>query len=63
MPPVGMMSDPEVAATLTFIRQSWGNDAPPVDRSLVRRVRELHSGWVEAWTQEELTAGGQPGSN
>lgn len=35
------LSDEDAAAVLTFIRSSWGNDAPPVEPSTVRRVRTL----------------------
>jgi mono/diheme cytochrome c family protein len=30
MPPFGGYSDSDIAAVATYIRQSWGNDAPPV---------------------------------
>jgi mono/diheme cytochrome c family protein len=42
MPPYGTgvpMSDAEVAAVLTYVRQSWGNSAPPVSAADVARVR------------------------
>ncbi len=34
-----MFSDAEVAAVLTYVRSSWGNDAEEVDASFVKRVR------------------------
>ncbi len=41
MPPFGQsMSDQDVAAVVTFIRQSWGNQASTVSLPEVRRVRE-----------------------
>lgn len=43
-----------IAAVMTYIRRSWGNEAPPVEPSLVERVRERHAGRAAAWTEEEL---------
>jgi hypothetical protein len=40
---------------LTFIRGSWGNDAPPVDESTVKTLREQFPGHP-AWTAEALDA-------
>jgi mono/diheme cytochrome c family protein len=40
MPPFGhLLSDDEVAALATFLRQSWGHQAPPVSGPEVRRIR------------------------
>jgi mono/diheme cytochrome c family protein len=42
MPPFGTgvpMSDAEIAAVLTYVRQSWGNAAPPVTPADVARER------------------------
>jgi mono/diheme cytochrome c family protein len=40
MPPfAAALSDEEIAAVLTYVRQSWGNDASPVEPSLVRDAR------------------------
>lgn len=41
MPPFGQsLGDQDVAAVVTYIRQSWGNQASAVSLSEVRRVRE-----------------------
>ena len=56
MPGWDHYTDQEVAAVLTYIRQSWGNDAEPVDEALVADVRELTEERVELWTQPELEA-------
>lgn len=41
MPPFGRkLTDQEVAAVLTYIRNSWGNAAPPVGQEEVSRYRE-----------------------
>ncbi|RFA32863.1 hypothetical protein CAL65_18860 [Alkalilimnicola ehrlichii] len=37
MPPFNDLSDAEIAAVATYIRQSWGNDAAPVATSHVRQ--------------------------
>jgi len=55
MPPVAMMSDTEIAATITFVRRSWGNGAEPVGRQDVTRVRDTNMTQMGAWTVEELT--------
>jgi mono/diheme cytochrome c family protein len=49
----GRFTDEQIAAVLTYIRQEWGNDAPPVDPALVTAVRGLdaRSG---TWTAEAL---------
>ncbi|MDR8393432.1 c-type cytochrome [Aliifodinibius sp. S!AR15-10] len=54
MPSHSYLTDEEVAAVLTYIRQSWENDAPPVaieTVSSIRKATEEHSG---EWTKEEL---------
>jgi putative membrane-bound dehydrogenase-like protein len=55
MPPVAMMSDNEIADTLTFIRRSWGHTADPVRPKDVGRVRDLTTTQETAWTVEELS--------
>jgi mono/diheme cytochrome c family protein len=55
MPPVGgSLTSEQVAAVLTYIRRSWGNEAAPVDRTLVDEVRGVTSGRSRPWTEEEL---------
>jgi alcohol dehydrogenase (quinone), cytochrome c subunit len=42
MPAFGeRMTDQEVADVLSFVRSSWGNDAPPVDSARVARLRAI----------------------
>ncbi len=51
MPPfAGTLDDDEVAAVLTHIRTSWGNDAEPIDAETVAEVREAE----EAEEAEEI---------
>lgn len=54
MPGWSRFDDERIAAVLTYIRNSWGNDAPPVDPETVAGVREKHSGRTQAWTATEL---------
>ncbi len=55
MPPQGdKLSDEEVAAVLSYVRSSWGNNAPAVSADLVKQIRETHKGHGP-WTAQELT--------
>ncbi|MEM1095435.1 MAG: cytochrome c [Bacteroidota bacterium] len=51
------LSDEEVSAVLTYVRQAWGNDAPAIAASDVEAIR---SGMTRTtpWTVEELEAAG-----
>lgn len=40
MPAFGNLSDPEIAAVLTYIRSDWGNAATPVSAQTVQAQRE-----------------------
>ncbi len=54
MPALEMLSDETLAAALTYIRRSWGHDAPPVlpaTIGLMRRTIILHA---QPYTDEEL---------
>ncbi|MBM3836737.1 MAG: c-type cytochrome [Verrucomicrobia bacterium] len=46
--------DANIAAILTFIRQSWGNKAPPIKLEDVKRVREETKDRAAPWTMDEL---------
>ena len=39
MPPMGFLTDEEIAAALTFVRASWGNGLDAIDKEDVARVR------------------------
>jgi mono/diheme cytochrome c family protein len=42
MPPYGhLLNDDEVAAVVTYLRASWGNQAPPVSSAQVNRYRSV----------------------
>ncbi len=62
------LSDAEIAAVITHVRQTWSNDASEVTTGEVGRVREATTGRTAAWTAEELNAnpgipGGDPGGD
>ncbi len=54
MPGQAQLSDEEVAYLLTYIRRSWGNDAPPVTSDMVRRVRDITADRTSAWNADDL---------
>ncbi|WP_153556406.1 PVC-type heme-binding CxxCH protein [Roseimaritima sediminicola] len=51
-----LLKDDELAAVLTFVRNSWGNQASPVRPETVRRVREETVDRTTFWTPEDLLA-------
>jgi len=56
MPPWGeFLDDQQVATLLTYIRQSWGNDAPAVSAEEVSRVRQAPQTQQGMWTPEALS--------
>lgn len=58
MPPFGasppLDDDENVAAVLSFIRNSWGNKAPPITPEQVKAVRDETASRSSAWTADEL---------
>lgn len=55
MPPLGSnMTDEEVAAVLTYVRRSWGNDANPISVEEVTEERGEAGPRRQPWTEEEL---------
>jgi mono/diheme cytochrome c family protein len=54
MPGHAFLSDDDIAAILTYIRQSWGNDSAPIAADDVRRVREETADRRDIWSPEEL---------
>lgn len=51
-----LLKDEEVAAVLTFVRNTWGNKAAPVTAVSVKKVREQTSDRSVFWKPEELLA-------
>ena len=55
MPPWGdFLSDTDVAAILTHVRTSWGNEASPISAEEVARVRAATEAKEGMWTADEL---------
>ncbi len=50
----GMLKDDEVAAVLTFVRNSFGNQAEPVQPAEVKKVRDANPGRMMFMQTEEL---------
>jgi mono/diheme cytochrome c family protein len=55
MPPVGgALTDEQVAAVLTYVRRSWGNEESAISPDEVAEVRGSSGARAQAWTEEEL---------
>lgn len=54
MGPWGTLSDEEIAAVLTWARNSWGNAGPAVSVAEVQEVRARLAGRESPWTWPEL---------
>ncbi|MDF2157097.1 c-type cytochrome [Algoriphagus sp. CAU 1675] len=54
MPAHSTMDDGSIAAILTYIRNEWGNQAPPVQGRTVGGVRHTSQGRVYPWSAAEL---------
>jgi mono/diheme cytochrome c family protein len=57
MPAMGAaLSDDDLAAVLSYMRQSWGNKAEPITPEQVKAVRAEVGSRLQPWTSEELNA-------
>lgn len=54
MPPMGMLSDEEIAGVLTYVRREWEHNGSPVDAKFVAGVRKQYADHPNSWTAEEL---------
>ncbi|MDA1007664.1 MAG: hypothetical protein O2800_01480 [Planctomycetota bacterium] len=54
MPPAPIDGDENLAALMSFLRSSWGNDASAVDATWVKSIRNTHTQRVTPWTVGEL---------
>lgn len=54
MPAHGFMSDEDIAAILTYVRQSWGNSASPITPEEVERIRQETPDRRNTWSPDEL---------
>ena len=55
MPPQAHLNDEQIANLITYVRSSFGNDASPVEPSLVASIRSELSGRTNSWTAGELS--------
>lgn len=51
-----MLTDDKVAAVMTYVRQSFGNNAPAVSAEVVAAARKKFAGRTAPWTEAELKA-------
>jgi len=51
-----ILDDEETAAVLTFVRNTWGNQAAPVNAELVAKVRAATASRSTFWNPDELLA-------
>lgn len=49
-----VLSDQQIAAVLTYVRNEWGNQAPPIPADFVKKIREETKDRTDPWTQKEL---------
>ncbi len=56
MPAWKQLKDSEIASVLTYIRNEWGNTAPPITSEYIASVREEVGERSEPWTQAALQA-------
>jgi putative membrane-bound dehydrogenase-like protein len=54
MPAHADLDDQKVSDVLTYVRQSWSNDASPVTPAQVKEIRERHKERATPWTAAEL---------
>jgi putative heme-binding domain-containing protein len=51
-----LLRDEQLAAVLTFVRNTWGNKASPIREATVQRVREETADRTTFWKPDELLA-------
>jgi mono/diheme cytochrome c family protein len=56
MVPWEMLSDDDIAAVLTYVRQEWGNKAPPVTPEQVKAIRDKVKSHSQNFTPTEVQA-------
>lgn len=54
MPPMGGLSDQQIADVLSFVRKEFGKNAPPVSAESVKIIRSGHKNRTRPWTAPEL---------
>ena len=53
-PFAGMLKDEEIAAVLTFVRNSFGNKAEPIKPAQVKAIRDANPGRLMLYTTDQL---------
>ena len=51
---LGQGSDEQIAAVLSYLRQSWGNVAPVIEPKAIATIRTTSAGRKQPWTLKEL---------
>ena len=54
MPALGVLSDEQVAAILTYVRREWEHTAAPVNPVTVRSIRAATTARDQSWKEDEL---------
>jgi mono/diheme cytochrome c family protein len=57
MPSMAGLTDEQISDVLTYVRRDFGNGAPTVPSSAVKRIRESNATRNDPWTAEELGMG------
>ena len=55
MPPLGGLTDQQIADVLSFVRSAYGQDAGPVSAAEVEATRAATAGREKPWTAGELS--------
>jgi len=50
----GMLKDEEIASVLTFVRNSFGNKADPIEAAQVKKIRDANPGRMMFYNTDEL---------
>lgn len=54
MPAWSTLKDEQISSILTYIRQAWGNTAPPITKEQIAEARKEAEPHTEAYTEAEL---------
>ena len=54
MPPMGMLSDEDIAGVLTYVRREWDHNGAPIDAKFVTGIRKQFADHPNSWTSDEL---------
>ena len=54
MPPMGMLSDEDIAAVMTYVRREWDHSGSPVDAKFITGIRKQYADHPNSWTADEL---------